>query len=343
MMKKITKRLAVLATSFTTVCPMVCTPVYATDGLNITELEKKISDDKSDLEKTEENIKNLEQKIKEEEDKLIDINTELEKYEEERLELYEKIKLRIKYLYENGDNSMMEALVTQNGYKDVLNKAELSSNMHTYDREMLESYAQLLEDIEKKQIEQENVISDLKATKDDLEKFKTKLEKTIEEDEKTLDDAKKKAAEEKRKKEEEAKRKAKAAKQQPTGTVKRVGNTYSYCEEDMYLIYAIVMQEAGGSYDGALAVITCACNRAESSKWGYIGSDPLTQLTAKGQFCYSIDSYWKKYLNNNVSQCVRDAVRDALNGTRSHQFLSFRGYRVNGGTNIGGNYFFQSM
>ena len=128
------------------------------------------------------------------------------------------------------------------------------------------------------------------------------------------------------------------------GSVVRTGaGTWSYSEEDMNLLYAITRQEAGSSYEASLAVITCACNRAESAKWRRNGTDPLSQYCAKNQFCYSIDRHWVKYLGGNVPEHVKRAVKDALNGKRNHNYLSFRGYYTNGSVNIGGNYYFSPM
>lgn len=42
------------------------------------------------------------------------------------------------------------------------------------------------------------------------------------------------------------------------------------------------------------------------------GSDPLSQYKAKGQFCYSIDSNWRRRLNGNYPSYVVQAVTDAL-------------------------------
>lgn len=115
---------------------------------------------------------------------------------------------------------------------------------------------------------------------------------------------------------------------------------WSYSAEEFDLLCAITAQECSSSYEGALAVITTACNRAESAKWGSKGSDPLSQYKAPGQFCYSIDSHWKKRLNGNYSSVVAQAVSDALNGKRNHNYLSFRaaGYAL--GEYIGGNVYF---
>ena len=111
----------------------------------------------------------------------------------------------------------------------------------------------------------------------------------------------------------------------------------------MDLLCAITAQECSSSYEGALAVITCACNRAESSRWAYNGKDPLSQYKAAGQFCYSIDTHWQKRLNGNYSSAVKQAVIDALNGKRNHNYLSFRSAGCATGVNIGGNVYFNAM
>ena len=115
---------------------------------------------------------------------------------------------------------------------------------------------------------------------------------------------------------------------------------WSYSAEEFDLLCAITAQECSSSYEGALAVITTACIRAESSKWGSKGSDPLSQYKAPGQFCYSIDSHWKKRLNGNYSSVVAQAVSDALNGKRNHNYLSFRAAGHASGEYIGGNVYF---
>ena len=120
--------------------------------------------------------------------------------------------------------------------------------------------------------------------------------------------------------------------------------TWSYSAEDFDLLCAITAQECSSSYEGALAVITTACNRAISSSWGYNGSDPLSQYKAPGQFCYSIDNYWRRRLDGNYADYVAQAVTDALNGARNHTYLSFRaaGYGYDG-EYIGGNVYFNSL
>ena len=125
-----------------------------------------------------------------------------------------------------------------------------------------------------------------------------------------------------------------------SASVRYSGGKWSYSSSELDLLCAITAQECGSSYNGALAVITCAANRAESSRWKKYGSDPLSQYMAPNQFCYSIDSHWKKRLNGNYPSYVKQAVLDALNGKRNHNYLSFRGYQTSGSVNICGNWYF---
>lgn len=117
-----------------------------------------------------------------------------------------------------------------------------------------------------------------------------------------------------------------------------------YSQKELELIWAIVGQECSTDYDGALAVISSAMNRADVNYCNH-GTDVLSQLTAPSQYCYSPDvspSYlWQNRLNGNVADFVKQAVEDCLvNGKRNHNFYSFRGYVVDGAVNIGDNWYF---
>ena len=121
------------------------------------------------------------------------------------------------------------------------------------------------------------------------------------------------------------------------------GGKWSYSSSELDLLCAITAQECSSSYTGALAVITTACNRTQSSSWRRYGSDPLSQYKAPSQFCYSIDNHWRRRLNGNYPSYVKQAVLDALNGKRNHSYLSFRAAGYHSGEVIGGNVYFNSL
>ena len=126
-----------------------------------------------------------------------------------------------------------------------------------------------------------------------------------------------------------------------TGRIDGMNDT----KDQLELIWAIVAQEDNGSYEGALAVITSAMNRADENYGGF-GQNALAQLTAPGQYCFSPSvsdpGYYQARLGGNVPDYVKDAVYDCLvYGDRNHGFLNFRSTNGGGGrTQIGGNWFF---
>ena len=86
-------------------------------------------------------------------------------------------------------------------------------------------------------------------------------------------------------------------------------------------------------------------NRTDSGRWGGCGGDALTQLTAPGQYCYSLDDYWRPRLGGNVPEYVKQAVNDCLvKGIRNHPYTSFRSRKGkttgNDAVQIGGNWYF---
>ena len=119
----------------------------------------------------------------------------------------------------------------------------------------------------------------------------------------------------------------------------------NYTQSDLELIWAIVAQEDDKSYEGALAVISSAMNRADRNYGGY-GQSVLAQLTADGQYCYSPKvsdpSLYQRRLGGNVADFVKEAVSDCLTkGVRNHDYLNFRSSNRTGRyIRIGDNWYF---
>ena len=87
---------------------------------------------------------------------------DLEVAQEKEKEQYAAMKKRIKYMYEAGNDSAFETLVTSEDFTDLLSKAEYVQNVHSYDRKQLQEY-----------VETKQQVSDLK---DSLEKDQKELE-----------------------------------------------------------------------------------------------------------------------------------------------------------------------
>lgn len=124
------------------------------------------------------------------------------------------------------------------------------------------------------------------------------------------------------------------------GTVRLATRYGTFTKDELNTIFAVVRQEGGPTYESAQAVMSTVINRLNSPEWSWCGDTVMEQLTYPSQFCYSLDNYWKRYLDGNVEDAVKEAVVDVLNGNVSHSFTSFRGGFVSGGVNIGGNWYF---
>lgn len=112
----------------------------------------------AELAEVEANLEDLanQQTIKEQE--IAETEIELADAKKTEREQYESMKLRIQYMYENGNESYLEMLLGSKSFADLLNKSEYIAQITTYDRDMLDAYQQTIRNVEEKeaQLEEEN-------------------------------------------------------------------------------------------------------------------------------------------------------------------------------------------
>ena len=115
--------------------------------------------------------------------------------------------------------------------------------------------------------------------------------------------------------------------------------TQSTSSINMDFVRAVVAQEGGTSYEGALAVISCIMNRSDSGAWGETAVESI--IKTPGQFEAYESGAYEKYLGQSLPE-VEAAIRDCMDcGLRTHPYESFRGYQTDESvTNIGGNWYF---
>ena len=103
-------------------------------------LEEYISQLDSDLADINEKIDSLNRLISDKESEIQTTEKELEAAREVEAVQYETMKRRIKFIYEHGEASTAEMLLTSRTFADFLNKAEYINKMSGYDKRMLDSY-----------------------------------------------------------------------------------------------------------------------------------------------------------------------------------------------------------
>ena len=146
---------------------MIVTPVLAAPSVD--DLKKEKAAKQSEVSSLQSQLTTLMGKINTLESELIQTGEDitkaqgdLEVAQEKEKEQYAAMKKRIKYMYEAGNDSAFETLVTSEDFTDLLSKAEYVQNVHSYDRKQLQEY-----------VETKQQISDLKAS---LEKDQKELE-----------------------------------------------------------------------------------------------------------------------------------------------------------------------
>lgn len=146
---------------------MIVTPVLA--AASVDDLKKEKAAKQSEVSSLQSQLTTLMGKVNTLESELIQTGEDitkaqgdLEVAQEKEKEQYAAMKKRIKYMYEAGNDSAFETLVTSEDFTDLLSKAEYVQNVHSYDRKQLQEY-----------VETKQQISDLK---DSLEKDQKELE-----------------------------------------------------------------------------------------------------------------------------------------------------------------------
>ena len=157
---------------------MIVTPVLAAPSVDDLKKEKaakqnEVSSLQSQLTTLMGKVNTLETELIQTGEDIAQAQSDLEVAQEKEKEQYAAMKKRIKYMYEAGNDSAFETLVTSDDFTDLLSKAEYVQNVHSYDRKQLQEY-----------VETKQQISDLK---DSLEKDQKELESKQKEYEKQGD------------------------------------------------------------------------------------------------------------------------------------------------------------
>ncbi len=196
---------------------LIVTPVLATPQDDVKSLEQK----KSQAEAQANNVNNelvgllvdydaLQKDMQTQEQRINDAESDLNDAKAKEKQQYEDMKLRIKYMYEEGNTGFLSTLIRAESYTDLVSKAEYVQKVHDYDRKMLDEYvetknevADLKDNLEEGQAEMQALSDEMVVQKENLETTLTQMRSQIEDFDSQLIQAKEEAAEELRRIEEE--------------------------------------------------------------------------------------------------------------------------------------------
>lgn len=305
-----------------------------------------------------ERITALEGQLEEKNRDISETQEELEEAKQVQAQQYEDMKLRIQFMYENGNVPVWQLLMEAASLSEFLNRTEYISEINQYDRKKLEEYQLLQEQIAEQKKALEDDMEQLVAMRDDMQQKQDSVNSLIQTTKSNIAQADQNLADaienvtdidraiakmveyekqlEIQKAKEDAARLAAIREQEQEDTS---GVVYVPTDSDAYLLGAIIQCESDGEpYEGKLAVGSVVLNRVKSSYFpntisGVIYQDRQFSPVASGRLAYRLEA--------GVNSTCLQAAQEVLNGNITINALYFR--TNNGiiqGTVIGNHVFY---
>ncbi|MFV0364260.1 MAG: cell wall hydrolase [Suipraeoptans sp.] len=280
------------------------------DDDSISGLNTHISDLTNQLDATTEELENLADEIEQ-------TKIELSAATLNESQQYEAMKSRIKFMYEGGQTSLLQALFESKDMGDFLANAEYVTTITEYDRTMLDGFEEVSNQVAAKETE-------LTKQQEDLSVMQTSLTEELEQANAEL------------------KEQIKIAAQRNVSTaITSSGSPITLTTDELVLFAAILQAEAGSNYDACMAVATVIMNRVESGAYPGTLSGVIYQ---SGQFSPTWNGSLNRILSNGPVDVCMQVATDALAGSRNAELAGWCSqFRMAGnrqGTVIGGNVFF---
>lgn len=136
------------------------------------DVEEKVAELNQQLIDISARITDLENQLTEKSQDIINTQAELEAARQQEAQQYEDMKTRIQFMYENGQDSYLETLLSAQNIGEFLNAAEYISQIQSYDRQKLTEYEETVESISNMEAQLEAEYADLEALKATVENDK---------------------------------------------------------------------------------------------------------------------------------------------------------------------------
>ncbi len=142
-------------------------------------LSSEVSSLNDDLTDTLLNIQVLESDLADKEAEIEQAQKDYEAAKATEEQQYESMKKRIQYLYETGQESYLEMLLTSDSVADLVNKVDYAEELQEYDRRLLDEYKAAKQAVIDLQAQLEEEKQELLEMEDQLKEEKANLESVI--------------------------------------------------------------------------------------------------------------------------------------------------------------------
>lgn len=274
---------------------MIAAPVMASDVDTLQQqknnAQSEVNSLQSQMTTTLANIDKLESDLVDKGNEISQANTDLKAAEDKESTQYEAMKLRIKYMYEGGNASLVAAVLSSTDLSDAMNRVEYASNISSYDRNMLIEYIATEQQITSLKAQLEEDKTNLESMQADYENQKDSLDTMIAEKQTEVADFDAQltaaiAAEQARKAAEAAA--AAAAQQRTTTTTSNTSNIASSTTPSSGSSGSSSTSNPSYSPSSGNAIVSAAYTQlGVPYVWG--GSTPYVALDCSGlvQYCYA--------------------------------------------------------
>lgn len=113
--------------------------------------ETYLSELSQQLTELKESLEQLQADSEAKQTELLQVQQELEEAKQQEEKQYEDMKLRIQYMYENSGSGYIEVLFSSENFSDFLNRAENMAQISQYDRNMLDDYQAIKDQVQAKE------------------------------------------------------------------------------------------------------------------------------------------------------------------------------------------------
>lgn len=312
-------------------------------------LDGRLSDLNEELSELAVELGSIQEQLTGKQEDILQTRQQLDEARADEVSQYENMKKRIRFFYEKGSGSLLAALLEAGSFGDFLNRVEYVQLIHQYDREMLEEFRRVTEEIDAREAQLDREQQELTALAEQQQEKIAQIQVLVAEVEADLDSAgrkihetqlqlaayeiriqeqrdyeqqleKEKAAEEDRirKEQEAAKEDEKRQEEQEQLPPPVVSDSQS----DIAMLAALIECEAGNqSYEGKLAVGSVVMNRVRSTLFP---NTLLEVIYQSGQFTPVASGRFATVLSRGASESCVQAATEVLSGTITLDKLFFR-------------------
>lgn len=335
----------------------------------LADLNQRLQDTSNSLEETQTQLTQKQGQIKKTKKKLKRTQKKADRQ-------YRDMKKRICYIYQNGNESYLEAMIDAESFHDMLNRVDYVNEINDYDTRMLKDYNKTIRQVKKQKQKLDEQKKELLSLRNQKKRQKAEIERLVSDTQQTQNEnnakleqaegeAAQAAAQLKKQKEYEAELEAQKAKedaarlaeikrleeeaarqkQAEEDAAKRQQSTSAVLPatpasgSDVEMLAALLQCEAGGTgYDGLLAVGSVVMNRVASPSFPNSVAGVIYQ---PGQFSPVSSGRFAAVLAGGAPADCRQAAQEVLGGHITNGFLYFRAASSGmPGTVIGANVFY---